>query len=219
MYYKVPSWDLFCSSNISMVCPIPVGLFNVVLYADDTTSAIWHYRIHSIYRYLRYRLPVISWTLIGLRMAILEQTEQIVSQYKKDQICIYFILIKRMCPIWFLFWKINQKEIERVDKLNSPRVTLGEYVNWKAHTDKLSTRLSKYYVILNKRKMICLPIFANSLMYPSAISPQLRNTDIGILMESSEEIQNILIRIISQIKYNAHTELLLNQLEQNKLLP
>ena len=56
-------------------------------------------------------------------------------------------------------------------------------------------------------------------MYPSAISPQLRNTDIGILMESSEEIQNILIRIISQIKYNAHTELLLNQLEQKKLLP
>ena len=38
--------------------------------------------------------------------------------------------------------KMNQKEIERVDKFDFLGVTLDEHVNWKAHTDKLATRLS-----------------------------------------------------------------------------
>ena len=31
--------------------------------------------------------------------------------------------------------KINQNEIERVDKFDFLGVTLDEHVNWKAHTD------------------------------------------------------------------------------------
>ena len=53
--------------------------------------------------------------------------------------------------------KINQNEIERVDKFYFLGVTLDEHVNWKAHTNKLATRLSKYSGILNKLKKYLPP--------------------------------------------------------------
>ena len=46
--------------------------------------------------------------------------------------------------------KMNQNEIERVDKFDFLGVTLDEHMNWKAHTDILATRFSKYSGILRK---------------------------------------------------------------------
>ena len=59
--------------------------------------------------------------------------------------------------------KINQNEIEKIDKFDFLGVTLDENVYWKAHTDKLATRLSKYSGILNKLKNYLPPYILRNL--------------------------------------------------------
>ena len=52
-----------------------------------------------------------------------------------------------------------------MDKFDFLGVTLDEHVNWKAQTDKLATRLSKYSGILNKlKKSLATLHIANSVL-------------------------------------------------------
>ena len=85
--------------------------------------------------------------------------------------------------------KINQIEIEIVDKFDFLGVTLDEHVNWKGHTARLATRLSKYSGILNKLKNYLTPYILPTL-YCSLVQSHLNYAILtwGVFMQSSEEI-------------------------------
>ena len=114
--------------------------------------------------------------------------------------------------------KINQNEIERVDKFDFLGVTGNEHVNWKTHTDKLATRLSKYSGILNKLKNY-LPPSILRILYCCLVQSHLSYAILtwGYSCNRLEKLQKRLIRIISRNKYNAHTEPLFKQLELLKM--
>ena len=167
--------------------------FRFVLYADDTT----------LFSTIEYTLPIDSsdvnyllnrelslvyeWLFLNKLSLNIKKTKfMLFHQYQKD--------VSNLVPVL----KINQNEIERMDKFDFLGVTLDEHVNWKAHTDKLATRLSKYSGILNKLKKLLATLHI-------ANSPRLRNTDMGYSCNRLEKLQKRLIRIISRSKYNAHT--------------
>ena len=109
-------------------------------------------------------------------------------------------------------------QIERVDKFDFLGVTLDENVNWKAHTYKLVTRLSKYSSILNKLKNY-LPLYILRTLYSSLVQSHLSYAILtwGYSCNRLEKFKKILIRIISRSNNNAHTVPLLKQLELLKL--
>ena len=132
--------------------------FRFVLYADDTTlfSTI-EYTIpidSSDVNYLLNRelLLVYEWLFLNKLSLNIKKTKfMLCHPYQKD--------VWNLVPVL----KINQNEIERVDKFDFLGVTLDEHVNWKAHTDKLTTQLSKYSGILNKLKNYLPPYILRTL--------------------------------------------------------
>ena len=96
---------------------------------------------------------VYEWLFLNLLSLNIEKTKfMLFHPYQKD--------VSNLVPVL----KINQNEIERVDKFDFLGVTLDEHVNWKAQTDKVATRLSKYSGILNRLKLFATQHIANSLL-------------------------------------------------------
>ena len=187
--------------------------FRFVLYADDTTlfstiectlpidSSDANYLLN------RELSLVYEWLFLNKFSLNVEKTKfMLFHPYQKD--------VSNLVPVL----KINQNEIERIDKFDFLGVTLGEHVNWKAHIDKLATRLSKYSGILSKLKKY-LPPYILRTLYCSLVQSHLNYAILtwGYSCNRLEKLQKRLIHIISQSKYNAHTEPLLKQLELLKL--
>ena len=104
---------------------------------------------------------VYEWLLLNKLSLNVKKTKfMLFHPYQKD--------VSNLVPVL----KINQNEIERVDKFDFLGVTLDEHVNWKAHTDKLATRLSKYSGILNKLKNY-LPPYILRTLYCSLVQSHL----------------------------------------------
>ena len=187
--------------------------FRFVLYADDTTlfSTI-EYTIPIDSSDVNYLLNrelslVYEWLLLNKLSLNVKKTKfMLFHPYQKD--------VSNLVPVL----KINQNEIEKVDKFDFLGVTLDEHVNWKAHTDKLATRLSKYSGILNKLKNY-LPPYILRTLYCSLVQSHLNYAILtwGYSCNRLEKLQKRLIRIITWSKYNAHTKPLLKQLELLKL--
>ena len=128
--------------------------FRFILYADDTTlfSTI-EYVIpfdSSDVNYLfnRELLLIYEWLFLDKLSLNIQKTKfMLFHRYQKDE--------SYQVPVL----KINQNEIERVDKFDFLGVTFDEHVNWKAHTDELATWLTKYSGILNKLKFTSHPTY------------------------------------------------------------
>ena len=187
--------------------------FRFVLYSDDTTlfSTI-EYTIPIDSSDVNYLLNrelslVYEWLLLNKLSLNVKKTKfMLFHPYKKG--------VSNLVPVL----KINQNEIERVDKFDFLGVTLDEHVNWKAHTDKLATKLSKYSGILNKLNNY-LPPYILRTLYCSLVQSHLNYAILtwGYSCNRLEKLQKRLIRMITRSKYNAHTEPLLKQLELLKL--
>ena len=183
--------------------------FWFVLYADDTT----------LFSTIEYTLPIDSSDvnyLLNRELSLVHEClflNKLSLNIKKTKFMLFHPYqkdVSNLVPVL----KINQNEIERVDKFDFLGVTLGEHVNWKAHTDKLS----KYSGILNKLKNY-LPPYILGTLYCSLVQSHLNYAILtwGCSCNRLEKLQKRLIRIISRSKYNAHTESLLKQLELLKL--
>ena len=113
---------------------------------------------------------------------------------------------------------INGVAIEKVEQFDFLGVTLDEYINWTPHTNKLVVKLSKYSGILNKLKCY-LPSHILKMLYCSLIQSHLNYAILawGNQCDRLEKNQKWLLRIITNSKYNAHTDPLFKQLELLKL--
>ena len=114
--------------------------------------------------------------------------------------------------------QINGKMIERVSCFNFLGLTINEFMTCSSHSAKIANRISRTLRIMNRLKRY-LPFSAMKLMYDSLI---LSHLQFGITCWGFEwnrifKLQKRALRIMTNSKYNAHTEPLFKELEMLKV--
>ena len=113
---------------------------------------------------------------------------------------------------------ICETKIERVRTFNFLGLTINEFVNWSAHTSKIANKISRSLGVMNKLKRY-QPISVMKLMYDSLILSYLQFgiTCWGFECNRLFKLQKRALRIMTNSKYNAHTEPLVKDLKLLKL--
>ena len=115
---------------------------------------------------------------------------------------------------------INNIQVQNTDTFNFLGITLDKHMNWKAHTNKISSKISQACGALNRLKNI-LPQKIKLQIYNSIIQPHLRY---GILawgysthINKVFRLQKRSIRSIAAVKFNAHTDPIFKRLNVLKI--
>ena len=112
---------------------------------------------------------------------------------------------------------INNSLIEQVTEFNFLGLTVNEYMNWNSHTQKNANKISRTLGVMNRLKRY-LPLSAMKLMYDSLILSHLQFgiTNWGFEWDCISKLQTRALRIMTNSRYNAHTEPLFKQLHLGK---
>ena len=102
---------------------------------------------------------------------------------------------------------MNDVAVERVSEFNFLGLNINEHLTWSAHASKIGNKISSSIGIINKLKHF-LPQHILKTMYSSLILSQLNYSILAWGFESSRifKLQKKAVRIITNSKYNAHTE-------------
>ena len=113
---------------------------------------------------------------------------------------------------------INGIPIERVTVFNFLGITINEYMNWQSHSLKIANKISRTLGVMNCLKRY-LPSSALKLMYDSLVLSHLQFgiTCWGFEWERIFKLQKRALRIITNSKYNAHTEPLFKKMNLLKI--
>ena len=114
--------------------------------------------------------------------------------------------------------EINNTPIERVTEFNFLGITINEFMNWGSHSVKIANKICRTLGVMNCLKRY-LPLSALKIMYDSWI---LSHIQFGIICWGFEwsrlaKLQKRAVRIITNSKYNAHTEPLFKDLHLLKI--
>jgi hypothetical protein len=109
---------------------------------------------------------------------------------------------------------IDNIDIEKVDTFNFLGLTIDKHLNWKAHSDKIYSKISRAIGILNRLKYF-LPLHVKQTMYNSLILSHINYCILawGGNLARIEKQQKRAIRVVTCSKYNMHTEPLLKNLK------
>ena len=90
---------------------------------------------------------------------------------------------------------------------------MNEYMNWNSHVKKIANKISRTLGVMNRLKRY-LPISAMKLMYDSLILSHLQFgiTNWGFEWDRISKLQKRALRIMTNSRYNAHTEPLFKKL-------
>ena len=113
---------------------------------------------------------------------------------------------------------INNTLIEQVTEFNFLGLTVNEFMNRNSHTQKIANKISRTLGVMNRLKRY-LPISAMKLMYDSLILSHLQSgiTNWGFEWDRISKLQKRALRIMTNSRYNAHTEPLFKQLHLLKV--
>ena len=114
---------------------------------------------------------------------------------------------------------INNTIIEKVNEFNFLGLTINEFLNWRSHSAKIANKISRTLGVMNRLKRY-LPFSAMKLMYDSLVLSHLR---FGISCWGFEcdrifKLQKRALRILTDSKYNAHTEPLFKELKGKRYI-
>ena len=114
--------------------------------------------------------------------------------------------------------KINCEPVETVTEFNFLGLTIDENLSWKPHIQKISNKIARTLGIMCRLKNF-LPTDILRILYNSLILPHLQYSILswGFKRGRLEKLQKRAIRIISNIKYNSHTDPLFKKLNLLKL--
>ena len=103
--------------------------------------------------------------------------------------------------------KVNDINIERVKDFNFLGINLDQNLNWSSHTNKISIKISQAIGIMVRIKRY-LPTYILKTLYYSLIFPHLSYGNIIWYTHNSPlfKLQKKAVRIITNSKYNAHSE-------------
>ena len=108
--------------------------------------------------------------------------------------------------------------IKRVPCFNSSGLMLNEFMNCSSHSTTIANKVSRTLGIIN-RLNIYLPFSAMKLIYDSLIISHLQFgiTCWGFEWNKMFKLQKRALRIMTNSKYNAHTEPLFKELDMLKM--
>ena len=114
--------------------------------------------------------------------------------------------------------KINFEPIERVMEFNFLGLTIDEHLSWKPHIQKISNKIARTLGIMCRLKNF-LPTHVLRILYNSMILPHLQYSILswGFKPGRLDKLQKRAVRIISNSKYNSHTDPIFKKLNLLKL--
>ena len=188
-----------------------------ILYADDTTlsSPLCSFThgengdVNYISRMINAELSKISdWLAVNKLSLNASKTKFVV--FHNDQRTLAENDIPQLM--------INNTIIEKVNEFNLLGLTINEFLNWRSHSAKIANKISRTLGVMNRLKRY-LPFSAMKLMYESLV---LSHLQFGISCWGFEcdrifKLQKRALRILTDSKYNAHTEPLFKELKLLKV--
>jgi hypothetical protein len=180
-------------------------LFNVTIYADDTTLSST-----LITNNCKHGNPSDSLNVELSKVHTWMKANKLSLNISKTKFMI-FHNINKTFTIPDL--KIEDTSIEYVERFDFLGITLHKNLKWSHHTDKIGHKISKVIGILNRLKRY-IPRDTLVTIYNTLISPHI---NYGILAwghqcKSIIKLQKRAMRTITCSKYNAHTEPIFKQL-------
>ena len=194
--------------------PESSSYFDFILYADDTslksvinTTNPNFSKLETSFFINQELTKVNDWLAVNKLSLNVEKTKFMVFHTAQQN-------ISRFIPDL----KIGSVNLENVQNFNFLGLTLNENLSWKPHTDKLANKISKYIGILNRLKRY-LPSHILKIIYCSIIHSNLNFSILawGYNCGRLKKLQKRAIRIISNNRYNSHTEPVMKKLEILKL--
>ena len=191
-------------NDISVAC----SNFKAILYADDTNliSSLCSFNTNvypcdvnpnDISNNINVELKAIQeWLLINKLSLNIKKTKFMVFHHPQRN-------IENIVPRL----KFHDTEVERVSEFNFLGLTIDEHLSWRPHQDKISSKLSRTIGVLNRLKRQ-LPSYILRMLYNSLILPFLQYSVLcwGYNVTRITKLQKRAIRVITNAKYNAHTE-------------
>ena len=113
---------------------------------------------------------------------------------------------------------INNTLVEQVTEFNFLGLTVNENMNWNSLTQKNANKISRTLGVMNRLKRY-LTLSTMKLMYDSLILSHLQFgiTNWGFEWDRISKLQKRALRIMTNSRYNAHTETLFKQLHLLKV--
>ena len=191
--------------------------FSFILYADDTTlisplcsfSHCSHNNMNYVSTMINLELTKISdWLAVNkLSLNAAKTKFMLFHNYQK-------IIDEDDIP----HLTINDTVVGRVTEFNFLGLTINECMNWNSHSSKISNKISRTLGVMIRLKRY-LPFSALKLMYSSLILSHLQFaiTSWGFEWERLSKLQKLAIRIMTNSKYNAHTDPLFKSLKLLKI--
>ena len=114
--------------------------------------------------------------------------------------------------------RINDSPIERVTDFNFLGLQIDQHLNWNAHIQTFSNKISRTLGVMNRLKRY-LPTKILRVLYNSLILPHLQYAILswGSKLSRLSKLQKKATRVIACSKFNAHTEPLFKSLKLLKL--
>lgn len=183
-------------------------LFHPIIYADDTTLSATLSTFGSGNTQVNINLEltkISNWLKLNRLSLNVNKTKAMI--FHTQQRIVNYPTIN-----------IDNTNIEFVNEFNFLGVIIDRNLTWKPHISNIKNKLCKVTAIMNKLKHI-LPRATLLTLYNTTFLPYL---NYGILIwgsfyEALTKIQKRVVRIITQAKYNAHTDPIFKQLRILKL--
>ena len=191
--------------------------FIPILYADDTglVSSLCsfyddkdEYDINEISRDINDELSCVQeWLNINKLSLNVSNTKYMIFHHRQRNIDEFIPDIR-----------INDSPIERVTDFNFLGLQIDQHLNWNAHIQKSSNKISRTLGVMNRLKRY-LPTKILRVLYNSLILPHLQYGILswGFKLSRLSKLRKRAIRVITCGKFNAHTEPLFKSLNLLKL--
>ena len=182
--------------------------FAFILYADDTT-------LNSTLDSFGNDTEEIQNSIISVLKRVLLDVNKLCLNLSKSKFMLFQMPQERVPNLLF---NIDRMHIEQVTEFNFLGLIIVSNLNWNAHLNAISTKISRIIGLLHKLKYIFPKQVLHSL-YNSLIMPHLNYSLLawGIKSHKIEQLQKKAIRVLYSKSLIAHTEPLFIKINQPKL--
>ena len=175
--------------------PLCSKIFEMIMYADDTTLYCDIHGVPNIQHLLNAELSKISDWLAANKLSLnVSKTKLMIFHSDKKKV---------LYPKLF----INNSEIERVDSFNFLGLQLNHNLNWTKHINYISLKMSKIIGIIYKLKSVFPTAILRSI-YNTLLLPHMSYCILswGSQIDKIRLLQKKAIRNVTKSAYTAHTE-------------
>ena len=189
--------------------PESSSYFDFILYADDTSLKSYinckdrlHLSSQNSQTINSELAKVYDWLCVNKLSLNIKKTKFMIFHHPNQKIASYIPEIK-----------IGDVLIEKVSNFNFLGLMLNENLSWKPHVNMICNKISKHIGVINRLKRY-LPSHVLKTIYFSLVHSSLNYSLLawGFNCGRLKTLQKKAIRVITNSKYNSHTEPLMKTL-------